>query len=100
MEPMLDTSNIDGLIKELEPLVSEDIWLGTMNHLTSIKKGADERLIQEIEIIENGQRPEMLATIYNSYKDNPKIKWKTDAWKKIESYLASQEKLAPNRNPR
>ena len=33
MEPMLDTPSIDGLIKDLEPLVSKDIWLGTMNHL-------------------------------------------------------------------
>jgi len=89
MEPMLDTPNIEVLIKDLNPLVSKDIWLGTMNHLAQIRKGADERLIQEIGIIENNQRPEMLAAIYNTYKDNSKIKWKTDAWKIIESYLIS-----------
>jgi DNA repair photolyase len=89
MEPMLDTRNIDDLINDLGPLASGDIWLGTMNHLTRIKKEADERLLQEIGIIEDGQRPEMLTAIYNTYKDNPKIKWKTDAWKIIETYLIS-----------
>jgi DNA repair photolyase len=39
MEPMLDTPNIESMIKDLDPLVSEDIWLGTMNHITEIKKG-------------------------------------------------------------
>jgi DNA repair photolyase len=92
MEPMLDTPNIESMIKDLEPLVKEDIWLGPMNHLNQIKKRTDERLMQEIGIIENNQRKEMLAAIYNTYKGNPKIKWKTDAWKKIEAYLASQDK--------
>ena len=37
MEPMLDTPNIEALIKDLDPLVGKDIWLGTMNHLPRIK---------------------------------------------------------------
>ena len=94
MEPMLDTANIGALIESLYPYVSEDIWLGTMNHLTWIRKGADDRLQQEIGIIEDGQRPEMLTAIYNTYKNNSKMKWKTVAWKTIKSYLASQEESA------
>lgn len=83
---MLDSPNIETLIKDLQPLVSDDIWLGTMNHLPRIKTEADDRLRREIEIIENGQKDEVLAAIYNSYKDNPKIKWKTDALKENETY--------------
>jgi len=89
MEPMLDTPNIESMIKDLDPLVSEDIWLGTMNHITGIKKGADEQLLKKIEEIEAGQTPDKLTTIYNTYKKSSKIKWKTDARKKIESYLIS-----------
>jgi DNA polymerase III subunit gamma/tau len=83
MEPMLDSPNIEALVKDLLPFVSEDIWLGTMNHLGWIKKGADERLLSELEIIEAGQTPERLLEVYKIYENNPKIKWKTDALKII-----------------
>ena len=84
MEPMLDTKNIEALVEDLLPFVSEDIWLGTMNHLSRIKKGADKRLLSELEIIEAGQTPEMLLAIDKIYENNPKIKWKTEALKIIE----------------
>ena len=51
MEPMLDTANIDSLIKDLEPFVTENIWVGMMNHLGRITKNADKRLLDEIELI-------------------------------------------------
>ena len=63
MEPMLETKNIEALVEDLLPFVSEDIWLGTMNHISRIKKGADKRLLSELEIIEAGQTPEKLLAI-------------------------------------
>jgi len=39
MEPMLDTPQIKKTIADLRPFVTEDIWLGTMNHLNQIKAG-------------------------------------------------------------
>jgi len=85
MEPMLDSLNIEAVVKELLPFVSEDIWLGTMNHLSWFKKGADKRLLAELDIIETGQTPEMLLAINKTYENNPKIKWKTDARKIIDN---------------
>jgi DNA repair photolyase len=83
MEPMLDTVNIESVVADLEPFVNKDIWLGTMNHLGRIRKGADKRLLKEIDNVEAGQIQEILTAIYNTYLDNPKIKWKTEALKRI-----------------
>jgi DNA repair photolyase len=84
MEPMLDSLNIEAVVNDLSPFVSKDIWLGTMNHLGWIKKGADERLLSELKIVEAGQTPEKLLEIDKIYENNPKIKWKTEAHKEIE----------------
>ncbi len=84
MEPMLDSPNIENLVNDLLPFVSEDIWLGTMNHLGWFKKRADKLLLAELDIIEAGQTPEMLLAIDKIYENNSKIKWKTDALKIIE----------------
>jgi hypothetical protein len=64
MEPMLDTPNIQSLIKDLEPLVNEDIWLGTMQHISWIKKGADGKLIGMLNVIKSRQTPETLGPKY------------------------------------
>jgi len=90
MEPMLDSQNIEDLVADLSPLVSEDIWLGTMNHLGWIKKGTDQRLLSELEIIEAGQTPGRLLAIDKTYENNPKIKWKTEALKIIAMAKESQ----------
>jgi len=90
MEPMLDTQNIETLVKDLLPFVSENIWLGTMNHLDWFKKRADKPLLAELENIEARQTPEMLLAINKTYENNPKIKWKTDALKIIERAKESQ----------
>lgn len=76
IEPMLDAPNVEALVKDLLPFVSEDLWLGPMNHRERIKKQADAKLLEEIETIERNQSREMLTKIYNTYKKNPKIKFK------------------------
>ena len=91
MEPMLDSTNIEALVNDLSPFVSEDIWLGTMNHLSWIKKGADKRLLDELAILVAGQTPDRLLTIDTIYGNNPKIKWKTEALKIIKLAKESQK---------
>ncbi|WP_054030174.1 radical SAM protein [Desulfatitalea tepidiphila] len=81
MEPPLDVPNIPKLIEDVRPFVNNDIWLGTMNHIDSIRKWADESFSKEIERIKNEQSPEILQSIYEKYKDDALIKWKTDAVK-------------------
>jgi hypothetical protein len=85
MEPMLDTPRIDEQIADLRQFVRKDenIWLGTMNYLEQIKEGAGDDLTAAIDKVEAGQTVKMLTDIYQKYKDDPLIKWKTDALKKI-----------------
>ena len=64
-----------------------------MNHIAWIKKGTDERGYRKLGIIENGQAPEMLTAIYNTYKDNPKIKWKSEALTVIMDHLSKQSPI-------
>ncbi|ABW66084.1 radical SAM protein [Desulfosudis oleivorans] len=92
MEPMLDTENLDALIKALRPLVSDKIWLGTMEYLgwigTRIK--ADSK--GELERLEQGQTPDKLVSIFNRYEDDPMIEWKTVALKIIEAHKQQERK--------
>ena len=86
MEPMLDTPNIEALINDVLPFITEDIWLGTMNYLTEMKKaaGADLQLKNEIIRIEHNQLPPVLNTIKSTFESNPRIKWKSDTLRKIK----------------
>ena len=85
MEPMLDRPHVEQLIDNLRPFVNVDIWLGTMNHLEIIKKWADEKLMTEIAKIEAGQSPESLTALFNTFKDDSLVKWKTDALEVIKT---------------
>jgi hypothetical protein len=85
MEPMLDTPRIEEQIADLRQFVRKDenIWLGTMGYLEYIKKGADDDLTAAIAKVKAGQTVKMLTAIYQTYKDDRLIKWKTEALKII-----------------
>jgi DNA repair photolyase len=89
MEPMLDTVEIEQLIARLRPYVNRDIWLGTMNHLNALKKDADDTLITEIAKVEAGQSLEMLTAIYQLFKNDDQIKWKSET----SDFIGENKKL-------
>lgn len=76
VEPMLDSANIDILIEDLMPYVSDSIWIGIMNHTGSFGKNANPVLRQAIEKIKRGQTDSIIKAIYQRHKNNPMIKWK------------------------
>ena len=76
VEPMLDSANIQALVEDLLPLVTDAVWIGKMNHLGWLKKKADKKLKKAVQTIESNQTDEKIKAIYDLYKDNPKIKWK------------------------
>lgn len=78
VEPMLDSANIDMLIEDLMPYVSDSIWIGIMNHTVGFGKNANPVLQQAIEKIRKGQSNSIIKAIYRRYKDNPMIKWKAE----------------------
>jgi hypothetical protein len=61
-----------------------------MNYQGRLKKNADETFAARIAEIEQGQTDERIWTIYNSLKDNPKIKWKDSIRKVIGLYGPSE----------
>jgi DNA repair photolyase len=81
-EPMLQSYAIEAMANKLLPQVNDAMWIGKMNYLGRLKKNADETLAKRIAEIEQGQTDEMIWAIYNSLKNNPKIKWK-DSIKKV-----------------
>ena len=78
VEPMLDSENIDMLIEDLMPYVSDSIWIGTMNHTGRFGKNANPVLQQAIEKIRKGQTNSIIKAIYQRHKNNPMIKWKAE----------------------
>jgi len=78
VEPMLDSANIDLLINDLIPYVTDAIWIGIMNHTGRFGKNANSVLQQAIEKIRKGQTKSMIKAIYERHKNNSMIKWKAE----------------------
>jgi DNA repair photolyase len=93
VEPMLDSTNIDTLIGELLPYVTQSLWIGKMNHLGRFGKFSDMVLQQAIKEIKRGQTDSIIKSIYRFYKDDPLIRWKKEIKKIVGIPLAKQNGL-------
>ena len=78
VEPMLDSANINPLINDLIPYVTDAIWIGIMNHTGRFGKNANSVLQQAIEKIRKGQTKSIVKAIYERHKNNSMIKWKAE----------------------
>jgi DNA repair photolyase len=77
-EPMLD-NKIHQVIEEVEPFVTDTIWIGKMNNAVrycKINGYRDPQTIAAIRQLEEWQSPLKLRLLYEEYKDHPKIRWK------------------------
>jgi len=90
VEPMLDSDNIDVLIADLSPFVTESIWIGKMNQIRRRVSIDDERIEEDVKRIESGQTDERIWMIYEKYKNNRLIKWKESIKKVVEIELPAQ----------
>ena len=90
VEPMLDPANIDNLIADLLPIVTDAIWIGKMNYVGRLYSRVNPEVQAALKIIENGQTDEIIRSIYARHKDNPKIKWKKGIKKIVGLPLAPQ----------
>lgn len=75
-EPMLDSENMDGLIADLLPLVTDSIWIGKMNRIRHLVDITEKTVEGAVVLIERGQTDQKIKALYDRHKDNPKIKWK------------------------
>ena len=76
VEPMLDPANIDDLIADLLPFITDAIWIGKMNYLGRLYDKVGPEVQTALKIIEDCQTDEKIRTIYARHRHNPKIKWK------------------------
>lgn len=77
-EPMLD-NNTFGLIKDLEPYVTDAIWIGKINrlrHNLSLGKSKDTETWEKANELVSLQTDDNIKKLYNQLADNPKVKWK------------------------
>jgi len=73
MEPILDMSDVIDQFYDLEPFVTETIWLGKMNHIGKNIKFSGP----EVDRIIEGQRQENCDSVYDFLVKEPKAKFKT-----------------------
>ncbi len=78
-EPLLEAEAVEELFHELEPYVTDTIWIGKMNQVRQrcIPGTSDV----EIARIEAGQTHTRIHEIYEALRHEPKVRWK-------ESYKA------------
>ena len=95
VEPMLDTANISALIEAVRPYTTDSIWLGTLNSINRrVKNRNQPEVKKEVEKIKSGQVPSNLLEIYNQFKADPLIKYKShirEALKELKIIVPKSE---------
>jgi len=89
-EPLLD-KNVDDLINQLSPYITDTIWLGKPNKLLyriKLNGHDDPETVEKCKEWESWiTDPDFLLTMYHNYKDNPMIRWKDSIRKDISKLL-------------
>ena len=91
-EPMLD-DNIGDVIDQVSLFVTDSVWLGKANQLStrlSLNGEKNPATIQKATQLEQWQSDANIKQLYSQYKDNPLIKWK-DSIKKVVGLKVSTE---------
>ena len=77
-EPMLD-DNVDDVINQVSPFITDTIWLGKANQLISrlARNGeTDPRTIMMAQQLIQTQSDGFIWSLYFKYRTNPEIEWK------------------------
>ncbi len=83
MEPLLEPERVEELVRAFDPVVTDAIWIGKMNKMTRVPEDKKTKeVIAELNRIEEWQTDEVVKTIYDEFKDHPKVKWK-DSYKQV-----------------
>lgn len=85
-EPMLD-ANTPQLVNELLPFITDAIWIGKPNMLLSRLRfnGAnDAQTISRAKELMAQQSDEYIKQLYELFKDNDKVKWKSNIKKIVD----------------
>lgn len=76
IEPMLDPADVVAMIDDLQPFVTDSLWLGRMNKISERVRGETPAMRAAIEKIEKEQNDEHIHELYRQLRDRPLIRWK------------------------
>lgn len=96
-EPLLD-GNVDDLVNQLTPFVTDSIWIGKPNKLlyrTRINGWDDKETVKRCnELLQWIIDPNFLLDLYSRYKDNPRIRWKDSIYQDILRVIDTNDSMA------
>lgn len=88
IEPLLGGGFLaDILVGELSPFVTDTIWIGKMNQIKRRVDCSDRFVLSMARGIEYSQSDEGIKELYESLKDNPKVRWKDSIRKVVSSAI-------------
>ena len=76
IEPMLDLTDVRGMIDQLEPYVSHSIWIGKLNRIEERVRIDSPEMVAEVRRIRNEQQDRSIIDLYEALKERPLIRWK------------------------
>lgn len=94
-EPMLDNNTVE-LVTELQPYVTDSIWIGKINYLKRRLKMngiSDNETLKKAEELLESQSDAKIKDLYLSLSDNPKIKWKESIKKVMQLEITTVKGL-------
>lgn len=93
IEPILDMTDIEPLIAEIEPYVTHSIWLGKMNRIEERVTIDSKAMELEVKRIKSEQTDEQIAALYQRLQDNPLLRWKESIKQVVGLPLAAESGL-------
>ncbi len=91
VEPMLDTSDVAAMTRELLPFISHSIWLGKMNKIERRVACESIEMQREVDRIKQEQSDAKILQLYNELKAIPQVRWKES----IKEVLGLKRALEP-----
>lgn len=76
IEPMLDSADVVGMVRELLPFICHSVWIGKMNKIDERVENSSDQMNEAITNLNKGQTDEEIFKIYHQLKDEPLVKWK------------------------
>lgn len=73
IEPVLERAHLFSLVRILDPYITESIWIGTMNYISTMVSDEDLKYYEEARATRD---PKFLCEIQDLFRHNKKIRWK------------------------
>lgn len=94
IEPMLERAHLFSLVRILDPYITESIWIGTMNYISTKIPNEEWKYYKEARATRD---PRFLRQIKGLFSHNSKIRWKDSIRNILEKDAKKKEKISEKR---